>query len=173
MQRPLLELGLAAPVRLHASGRPPHIRPAKAVALLLLPGIAPDHRRPRASVQDKLWSESPPEQGTASLRTTLSELRATLSPWRSCLVAEGGWLGLDPAQVRVMLAPGPEDWELDDSPPELTARFDIADPESEDWIRKGCQAFAASLETAPPPTWRFAAKSQSILLLAPAAATST
>ena len=151
MHRPMLELRLAGPLRLLDGGRPLRVRSTKALAILTLLAVAPGHRRNRTWLQDKLWSESPPEQGSASLRTTLSELRQALGPWRDAVTSENGWIGIDPARLRVVLEPAADEWELDSTPPEFAAGLDVADPEFEDWIRDQRLAFAEKLEAVGAP----------------------
>jgi TolB-like protein len=123
----------------------------KAQGLLALLGVAPELRRHRRWLQDKLWSDRGPEQGAASLRQELAGLRRALGEASVCLTTEGGWVALDPGRVRVKLDPGPEDWELTGAPPEFVAGLDIADPEFEDWIRDQRAVFAERLEAAQPP----------------------
>lgn len=121
---------------------------AKAQGLLALIGTSPNLRRTRVALQDKLWSEASPEQGSGNLRQTLARLRLALGEYRDCLITELGWIGLDPAKVRVVLDPEPKDWELTGDPPEFVEGLDIPDPEFEDWVRDQRTAFAARAEAA-------------------------
>ena len=123
----------------------------KAQGLLALIGVAPELKRHRSWLQDKLWSDRPPEQGAASLRQELAGIRRALGEASVCLSSEGGWVALDPGRVRVKLDPDPDDWELTGAPPEFVAGLDIADPEFEDWIRDQRVVFAERLEAAGPP----------------------
>ena len=123
----------------------------KAQGLLALIGVAPELRRHRSWLQDKLWSDRPPEQGAASLRQELAGIRRALGEASACLSTDGGWVALDPGRVRVRLDPDPDDWELTGAPPEFVAGLDIADPEFEDWIRDQRAVFAERLEAAGPP----------------------
>src|SRR5215475_7457303 len=50
----------------------------KARALLAILALTPTRRRSRPALQDKLWSDRGPEQGAASLRQTLTEIRKAL-----------------------------------------------------------------------------------------------
>src|SRR5262249_20867811 len=50
-------------------------RGRKARALLALLALTPTRRRSRPALQDKLWSDRGPEQGAASLRQALTEIR--------------------------------------------------------------------------------------------------
>ncbi len=118
-------------------------RHVKAQGILALLGTAPDLRRPRSLVQDRLWSESPPDRGSASLRQTLTGLRQALGQHREALLSEGGWIGLRPDRVRVVLDPGPAGAAPGAEPPEFAAGLDVRDPEFEDWLRDTRAAFAA------------------------------
>ena len=125
-----LRLRLIGPVRLtgpEGNDRTPTGR--KACGMLALLGTAPDLRMPRSQVQDRLWSQSPPAQGAASLRQAIRELRQALGDG---LLAGNGWIGLDPAAVAVDLRPmtGPTG-----QPVEFAEGLDIRDPEFEDWLR--------------------------------------
>lgn len=122
----------------------------KAQGLLALLGVAPELRRTRAFIQDKLWSDRQPEHGAASLRQELVALRRALGPHSSCLLTEGGWIGFDPERVDVRLDPDPGTWELDGEPPEFCEGLDIADPEFEDWIRDQRNVVAERLSALPP-----------------------
>lgn len=145
-----LELRLIGPVRLlRRDGVDLTPKGRKAQGLLALLGVSPQHRRTRSWLQDKLWSDRGPEQGGASLRQELAGLRRALGDASTCLVTEGGWVGLDPVHVRVSLEPAPEDWDLTGTPPEFAAGLDIADPEFEDWIRDQRAALEETLAARP------------------------
>ncbi len=53
-------------------------RGRKARALLAMLALTPTRRRSRPALQDKLWSDRGAEQGAASLRQTLTEIRRSL-----------------------------------------------------------------------------------------------
>ena len=129
-----LTLRLMGPVRLLGpQGKDMTPRGQKARGVLALLGTAPDARMPRSRIQDRLWSESAPQQGANSLRQTLHELRQALGQDHRAALAQGpGWVGLDPQLVRIDLSP-----VLDaiGQPEEFAADLDIADPEFEDWLR--------------------------------------
>ena len=125
-----LRLRLMGQVRLsNEDGRDLTPRGRKARGLLALLGTAPDLRLGRAQLQDRLWSESPQAQGSASLRQALRECRQALG---EALIGGDGWAGLDPDRVTVDLAPviGPTG-----QPAEFAEGLDIDDPEFEDWLR--------------------------------------
>jgi DNA-binding SARP family transcriptional activator len=66
----------------------------KARALLAILALTPTRRRSRSALQDKLWSDRGPEQGAASLRQTLSEIRRALASvtatvWSATCVGSG------------------------------------------------------------------------------------
>lgn len=143
----MLTLRLRGPVRLtDATGADFTPHHSKALGLLALLGVAPELRRPRSWVQDKLWSGSDPEKGSANLRQTLTGLRARLGPWRSALTSEPGWVGLDGAVVRVELPPLPTAWGKRGGWTEFAHGLDVRDPEFEDWLRDQRMRF----ESEPP-----------------------
>jgi TolB-like protein len=147
---PNIRLRLAGPLRLvRCDGTEITPRSAKAQALLALLGSAPSARRSRAWLQDKLWSDRGPEQAAASLRQALAELRRALGDCRDCLIADAGWVGLDPDRVEVQIDPEPADFGLAGEPPEFAEGLDVRDPEFEDWIRDQRLAYAEQITTGP------------------------
>lgn len=128
-----LVLDLLGPLQLtDAAGCNLTPRSRKAQGLLALIATAPGLRRSRAWVQDKLWSDRGQEQGSASLRQCLTEIRSALGRHVGCLGAEAGWIALDPALVRVRAElPGGDDAEE----AEFLMGLDIRDPEFENWVR--------------------------------------
>jgi hypothetical protein len=136
LDRPLdddLVLHLVGPLRLlDRSGADLTPRARKAQGMLALLGTSPGLRRSRAWLQDKLWSDRGAEQGAGSLRQCLTDIRTALGPHVGCLRTEPGWVGLDPARVRVRA-------ELTDAEAlegvEFLEGLDIRDPEFEHWIR--------------------------------------
>jgi hypothetical protein len=137
--RRLLMLDLAGPVCLRdAAGTDLTPKARKAQGLLALIGCSPKLRRSRSWVQDKLWSDRGQEQGAASLRQCLTEIRTALGPNSDCLKAEAGWVSFDPARVHVCLEPtGPSFGEEC----EFAEGLDIRDPEFECWLRDQRQRF--------------------------------
>ena len=57
--------------------------------------LSPDGKRARSWLQDKLWSARAPEQGAASLRQSLHELRLALGDDRDLVVADKFNVSLD------------------------------------------------------------------------------
>ncbi|MDF0599256.1 hypothetical protein P1J78_00795 [Psychromarinibacter sp. C21-152] len=98
---------------------------------------------PRATLKDMLWSDRGREQGGASLRQVLSELRRALGPLADCLLANRRQVGLDPARVAVPDAPAEAG----------AARFldgiDIRDPAFEAWLAERRAAQGARIAPAP------------------------
>lgn len=143
-------LDLAGPVRLTGPlGEPLTPRGMKTRGLLALLGTARGLMLTRAVLQDRLWSERETEQGSASLRQALSELRRMLdtvpAAGRDLVVQGPAWVGLDPARVRVVLDP-PPGYDPGEGRIEFAQDLDIADPEFEDWIRGMRAACAARWE---------------------------
>ena len=140
---PAIVISVAGPLRVTRNdGSPIAPRSAKAQGLLVLVASAPGLRRSRAWLQDKLWSDRGPDQAAASMRQTLADIRRAWGGCRDCLVADAGWIGLDPDKVGVQIAPRREDLELSGEPPEFAEGLDVRDPEFEDWIRDQRSAYA-------------------------------
>ncbi|GHC64240.1 SARP family transcriptional regulator [Neogemmobacter tilapiae] len=137
-----LVLRLIGPIRLMAGGDQDITpRGAKARAVLVLLAMAPGRRMARVALQDKLYSESPGEQGAAALRQLLRDLRLALAGHAGVLESGPGWLALSGA-VQVDLSPGASAGR----PAEFAEGLDVADPEFDDWLRD----LRLSLEDAGP-----------------------
>lgn len=113
----------------------------KSRGLLALLGTSHHLRASRAKLQDKLWSTRGVEQGAASLRQALTEIRRSFDQHRYAVLTGSGWAALDPSQVDVMLEPDPH--EVNPELVEFADDLDIKDPEFEDWLREQRQYFAA------------------------------
>ncbi|TBN40399.1 SARP family transcriptional regulator [Paracoccus subflavus] len=128
-----LTLRLMGPVELIGPGSlcltPRGMRARGALAVM---GSAASMRVLRARLQDLLFSTRDPDHANASLRQVLREIRISLGDARDALISGPGWVGLDPAMVRVDMTarPGP-----DGHMPDFAADLDIDDPEFEDWLR--------------------------------------
>ena len=115
----------------------------KARALLAILALTPARRRSRPALQDKLWSDRGAEQGAASLRQTLTEIRKALGErYRDCLVSDLHGIGFAAGRVTVDL----DDVDVSElarlvEPPQLLEDIDVADEEFEDWLRNQRAAF--------------------------------
>src|SRR3954447_18719149 len=70
-------------------------RGRKARAVLAILALPPPRRRSRPALQDKLWSDRGPEQGAASLRQTLTEIRRAFGDtYRDYLISDMRGVGL-------------------------------------------------------------------------------
>ena len=128
-----LILDLAGPFRLReAQGVDLTPRSRKAQGLLALVGTSPSLRRSRLWLQDKLWSDRGAEQGSASLRQCLTDIRSTLRDHRGCFRTDSGWIALDPERVLVNTTVSERDG---DANVEFLEGLDIRDPEFEHWLR--------------------------------------
>ena len=131
---PRLEIRLAGPFRIaDGDGRDitPHGKRAK--ALLALLALSKNGVRSRRWIQEKLWSDRSPEQGAASLRQELSELRrhfrvAGVEP----ISADREVVQLDLSAARIDL----HESAGATATQELLEGIDISDPEFEDWLRE-------------------------------------
>jgi tetratricopeptide (TPR) repeat protein len=149
-----LVLHLAGPLRLcGADGRDVTPKSQKAQAVLALLATTPGLSRPRTWIQDKLWSDSPPERGASNLRQCIHRMRRDVPIKGEWLLSDNQRLALDPDFVSVCLEPDPQDLRLSSEPPEFCEGLDVADPEFEDWIRDRRLDFEdrwAELEASPP-----------------------
>jgi tetratricopeptide (TPR) repeat protein len=119
----------------------------KACALLALLALAPDYRRPRAWLQDKLWSDRGQKQGSDSLRQTLAEIRRAFGAERGGVQSDRTMIWLDGSRVAVENTtagkPNPE-WQ--DERALLEGLEVIRDPEFENWLRDQRTRFETGLE---------------------------
>ncbi|NLS00498.1 hypothetical protein HGP17_27025 [Rhizobium sp. P38BS-XIX] len=121
-------------------------RGMKARAVLALLALAPGHCRPRVWIQDKLWSERDPKQGSESLRQALSEIRRSLGPQADLLIADREVIALKSGEFR-FIRDEQQQIEPDVSDAELFADLNVPDQEFEQWIRDRRAEFA---RTSPP-----------------------
>jgi tetratricopeptide (TPR) repeat protein len=136
----LQAVGMLTITAADGSDRTPKGRKARGMLALL--AVAPDNRRSRPWLQDKLWSDRSPKQGAASLRQTLSEVRRAFGDAKGCLKATRDIVALDKLRVNVQLQPRELLPGADN--PVLFENLDIADPEFEDWLRDQRSQFEAS-----------------------------
>src|SRR5215475_1593968 len=119
----------------------------KARALLAILALTPTRRRSRPALQDKLWSDRGPEQGAASLRQALTEIRRAFGEgYRDYLISDMRGIGL--ARDRVVVDIDSTDltaFARMIEPPQLLEDIDVADEEFEDWLRQQRSAFARRL----------------------------
>lgn len=102
-------------------------------ALLALLLLSPGQRRSRVWLQDKLWSDRDPQQGSGSLRQALSNIRKSL-----------GQVGDRPKADRSAIWLEPEVALPSDGEGELLDDIDVRDPEFGNWLRDLRQATAKS-----------------------------
>src|SRR3954447_17220493 len=112
-------------------------RGRKARAVLAILALPPPRRRSRPALQDKLWSDRGPEQGAASLRQTLTEIRSAFGErYRDCLISDMRGIGLDADRVNVDLDTADlSEFALAVEAPVLLEDIEVADREFEDWLR--------------------------------------
>jgi tetratricopeptide (TPR) repeat protein len=122
-------------------------RGRKACAIIAMLALAPEGKRSRAWLQDKLWSTRGPEQGAASLRQSIHEARLALGEDRDLLLADKFALTLDRAKCvididdeRVIPTPGAE----------LLEGLDLGDDEFEGWLREQRARFRERKSVATP-----------------------
>lgn len=76
-------------------------RPHKARALVALLATAPDGRRSRRWIEERLWSDRAPAQAAGSLRQALVDLRKALGPDEEVLTAGREWISLAREAIRL------------------------------------------------------------------------
>ncbi|MEX3009614.1 hypothetical protein [Hoeflea sp. TYP-13] len=112
----------------------------KAVALLALLSTAPDGRRGRKWLQDRLWSDRSESQGSASLRQTLYEIRTRLGSHKDILHADANIISIDLSRVTIDTQELSDVGELPLSYrgeiPQFLEGLDVADEEFESWLRE-------------------------------------
>jgi len=106
------------------SGRDMTPRGSKAQGLLALILTEPGLERSRNWLQDKLWSDRGQEQGAASLRQALAEIRRSFDDEANILRANRKTISLD--RDRVTLAP--------ETDREFLEGIDVRDAEFEHWL---------------------------------------
>ena len=77
-----------------ADGTPITPKGRKECGLLALLAFAPNFCRPRSWLQNKLWSDRFPDQGKASLRRALSNIRKAFGPAATSLLSDRNTVGL-------------------------------------------------------------------------------
>jgi tetratricopeptide (TPR) repeat protein len=121
-------------------------RGRKACGVIALLALSPGRRRSRAAIQDKLWSDRGAEQGAASLRQALSEIRRSLGAFQYCFVSDLRMVELAAGRVTVDFgdSAAAESSGVVDQPV-LLEDLDIRDPEFEHWLRDQRTAFQERL----------------------------
>lgn len=153
-------------------------RGRKACAIIAMLALAPESKRSRSWLQDKLWSTRAPEQGAASLRQSIHEARLALGEEKDLLIADKFSLSLDRRRCII---------DLDDEPAsvaktgaELLEGLDLGDDEFEDWLREQRARFSVqrsdvahmasdhaslAIEITPPDTGGTLASQHRVLVL--------
>ncbi|AUH66545.1 hypothetical protein [Paracoccus zhejiangensis] len=124
----MIRLRLYGPMAVLAEdGTPLTPKGMKTQALVALIALAPDMRRSRVWLQDRLWSDRDEAQASASLRQAVYQLRQSLGSAGALLHSDRQVLSFDPSRIAIL---PPEDGP--DS--ELLQGIDIRDPEFEHWL---------------------------------------
>ena len=133
------------------------IQSQKSKAVLALLALAARGSRSRAWLRDKLWSDRSGQQGSASLRQSLSEIRKALGPDHVAVFTADKHtvtLDLDRVQVDVLnyrhdparLGEGLKAGKV--ASLELLEGIDIVDPEFEEWLTVERSAWADTVDLA-------------------------
>lgn len=152
--RDKVRMSLFGPFRLSRSNHDDCTpRGRKSCALLALVALAPSGQRSRKWLQDKLWSDRGDEQGAASLRQCLVEIRRALGDERDVLRTTKTIVSIDRTRVDVDL----DDWPPHDphdaglSDLEFLEGLDVRDPEFENWLRDERRRLSNRLEQSGTP----------------------
>ena len=99
----VVEIALHGPFAARAvpSGADLTPRPHKARAILAMLALAPEHRRGRRWIEERLWSDRAPAQAAGSLRQALVDLRRALGDHDGILEAGRDWIALRAGAVRI------------------------------------------------------------------------
>jgi tetratricopeptide (TPR) repeat protein len=135
LTRSKIEIKLLGPFQMRSgTGQDCTPRGRKACALVAMLALSPENKRSRVWIQDKLWGSRGKEQGAASLRQSLCEIRRALGGERAYIVADN---------YSVSLVPGSFATDLDgatysrsEDAGELLEGFDIGEEGFEDWLRE-------------------------------------
>src|SRR3954471_5001999 len=127
-------------------------RGRKARALLAILALTQTRRRSRPALQDKLWSDRGSEQGAASLRQTLTEIRGAFGErYRDCLVGDMRGIGLDADRISVDLDTADlSKFASAVEAPVLLEDIEVADREFEDWLRSQRAGFEQRIASSKP-----------------------
>lgn len=104
-------------------------RGRKACAVLALLAMAPNYERSRKWLQDKLWSDRGEEQGAASLRQCLAEIKRVVGSENPILLTDRSIIQLDTTKISIQSIGKNQDSIFLDG-------LDIFDNEFEVWLRE-------------------------------------
>ena len=135
-----ISINLVGPFQVvNSDGRDCTPRGRKSCALLALLALSPNKKRGRRWLQDKLWSDRGSEQGAASLRQSLAEIRRILGSDKGCLIVDRSMIALDSDRILIETESNIDQQQLGDS--ELLEGLEIKDPEFEHWLRNNRMIF--------------------------------
>ena len=118
------------------------IRSKRGQGLIAMLATAPGGERSRAWLQNMLWNDRAPEQGRASLRRELSNLRPLLNDTIELLAINNQTVSIDLAQLSIDVFAPREPGAIGDAG-EFLEGLDIAGESAfEDWLREERQSLA-------------------------------
>lgn len=108
---------------------------AKDCAVLAMVATAPNARRGRAWLKDRLWSTKSERQAAASLRQAIYGIRKALGPYKEMIYTSGSVVCVDTSKVTIDI--NDPDWNLTNRAelPDFLEGIDIEDAEFEEWLR--------------------------------------
>ena len=130
-------LRLMGPLYLQtAAGREITPKSQKWCALLAMLATAPNGRRSRKWLQDRLWSDSSERQGATSLRQAVFQIRRKLGIHGDLLASEQCVVRLDTSQLVVDILHFHKITVNSSEVPQFLEGIDVDDIEFEDWLRE-------------------------------------
>ena len=139
----LLHVDVVGPLRIYdANNRNVAPRLLKSRAILAMLAILPQRRHTRRWFQEKLWCDRSHEQGLASLRTCIADIRRSLGPYRDCIITDHFEIAFDMDRVHV---------DLDRKKPQqsttLIDGFDLPNADAfEEWLTLERRAYEVQRE---------------------------
>ena len=127
----MLKVSLLGPVEIRDElNQPLPLVGSKARGLVALLMLSNDYSRSRNWIREKLWSDRGYEQGAASLRQTIRELRKALGVHQDVLITNtSGLLKLDPKKITLVHPP-------EFAPDDLCSDLNIRDKEFMRWLEQ-------------------------------------
>jgi tetratricopeptide (TPR) repeat protein len=120
------------------SGRTLTPKSQKSQAILAMLALSLRGSRSRVWLRDKLWSDRPEDQASASLRQALLDIRKCLGDARDILVADKNTVSLRMDRVRLdideILAGGHAAGDDEAAAEHFLEGVDVRDPEFEEWL---------------------------------------
>lgn len=128
IEAPSVAIALYGPfsVRAIQTGEDITPRPHKSRAVLAFLALAPDFRRSRRWIEERLWSDRGPQQAAGSLRQALVDLRKSLGAQGDVIEADREWIALKKSAIQIDAAT--------EGQGEMLEGISIRDPAFQRWL---------------------------------------